>query len=217
MRQSIYCALIILLSGCVQSPQYPPVEKPQQPKSYIQAASIEPGCLLPPPETIDASISGSIKLEVGVSTDGIPLNTKVIKSSGNLSLDRTFQAAAMTCHFNPATSYTPYTDTTIPVVSNYALTQNWPAGHKFIGPFRCFQPDYPIRALRRQEQAKVDVYFRRTTEDGLFEIKTISSVESKEPTQASLTAAEQCLAHKETQTDLLIGEWYIAPTIWRIE
>jgi hypothetical protein len=217
MHQSILCILAILLSGCTQSPQYPPIEKPQKSKSYIQAASIKTGCLLPSPDVIDASTSGSIELELEISENGDPLNVGTIKSSGRASLDIAFQKSAMACRFNPATSYTPFTGKTKPVPSKYILKQSWPAGREFFGHFRCFQVDYPRRALRHQEQAEVHIYFRRTPPENAFEFKVVSSRESQELTQLSLAATESCLAHKEAQAGLLAGKWYVAPIIWRIE
>ena len=214
MRKLLFHIPIILLPGCTQSPQYLPIEKPT---SYIQAASIEPGCLLPSPEIINASTADSITLEIKISTDGTPLNTRVTKSSNNIALDKAFQTAAMACHFKPATSFSPYTSTTTPIESNYVLTQNWPAGHIFLGPFRCFRPDYPSRALRHRQQAKVYVYFQRTLHENTFETRAESSTEYKELIQASLTTAERCLAHKETLDDLLVDTWYVVPMIWLIE
>jgi len=214
MRKLLFHIPIILLPGCTQPSQYPPIEKPT---SYIQVASIEPGCLLPSPDLIDASAADSITLEIKISTDGTPLSATVTKSSNNIALDKAFQTAAMACHFKPATSFSPYTSTTAPIESNYVLTQNWPAGHIFSGPFRCFRPDYPSRALRHRQQAKVYVYFQRTRPENTFEIRAESSTEYKELIQASLTTVERCLAHEETQKDLLVDTWYVAPMIWLIE
>jgi TonB family protein len=217
MHRYIFFILITVLSGCTQSTQLPPIDKSQQRKPSIQAASIKPGCLLPPPETIDVSTSGSIELRVEVSDAGTPLSTTVVKTSGNTFLDTAFQTAVLNCHFNPATSFNRYTHETTTVASNYVLTQGWLAGHKFFGPFRCFQPDYPYRAIRFQEQAKVNIKYRRISNEKLFEVKTLSPLQPQELASASLAATEGCLANKEVLDELIMDQWYEASIIWLLK
>lgn len=201
--------------GCAQPPRPAPAAPASVP--VIREASLQPGCLLPSPDVIDAAAAGSVELLVDVSPTGLPVNATVVRSTGRADRDRAFQQAAMACPFNPASSYTPASGERKSIAGQYTLAYAWPARHEFVGTSRCFPPAYPEAARRFDEAAEVQVYFRRPAPDAPFEFRVTSSRPAPRLTQASLVATERCLAHPEVQAGVRAGPWYLAPFSWRLE
>lgn len=205
----------LVVAGCAQPPMRAPAVPPSVP--VIREASLQPGCLLPSPDVIDAAAAGSVELLVEVSPTGAPVKATVVRSTGQAERDRAFQQAATACNFNPASSYTPATGERKTIDGKYTLAFAWTARQQFIGTSRCFPPDYPEAARRVEEEAEVQVYFRRPTPEAPFEFRVTSSRPARLLTQASLAATERCLAHPEVQAGVLAGPWYLAPFSWRLE
>jgi hypothetical protein len=214
MRPILFPMLCALLAGCAHTP---PTILATQSQPVIRAPLLQPGCLLPSPQTINAGSPGSIEILLNISGKGVPENAVVLKSSGLESRDSAFRQAAMACAFDPATSFVPSTGERKTTSGEYKLNYAWEAGQQLIGVSRCFVPDYPEASRRLDEMAYVYVDFRQERPDSPFEFRATSSHPAPRLTAASLAATQRCLAHPEARAGLSAGRWYRVPFDWRLQ
>lgn len=149
-------------------------------------------------------------MNVQVSEEGEPIAVKITKPSGRGDRDKAFMKAVQACRFNPAKAGQKN------ISEQYELIFSWTAGQKFVGASRCFPPEYPRLALRREEEGLFHVYFRRSAANTPFEYRVKSTSSSTILKESARAAVEGCLNHPEVASELEIGVWYSAPFRWKL-
>lgn len=217
-RALVSLAVAALLQACSTPPTktLPPTTTPPPATVVKFDAVLQPGCLMQVSPGLPAA-SGTAALQLRISTTGQVLSASVATSSGSAPLDALLLASARRCTFAPAFRVGGPDHVRTEVEDDYTLSVAWPAP-PLVGPLRCFRPDYPHLARRREEEGTVVVDFSLRASDGTLETRVRpGSAAGPRLRELSVRAVETCLRHEEARTGLKQGAWYAIPYSWRLE
>jgi len=210
-------AVAVLLQACSTPPAktLPPTKTPTPAPVTKFDAVLQPGCLMQTSPGLPAA-SGTATLQLRIGTTGQVLSASVATSSGSPPLDALLLASARRCAFAPAFTVGGPDRVRTEMEDDYTLSLAWPAP-PLVGPHRCFRPDYPHLARRREEEGTVAVEFRLHADDKLETRVRPGSATGSMLRELSVRTVEACLRHEEARATLQRGAWYAISYTWRLE
>ena len=213
---SVLALTSVVLASCAIAP--PPAPPLPIPPIVRFEAVLEPGCLLPHPETMRRSAIKVVTAVVQVSATGTVSGASLKSSTGDVELDAALREAVMRCRFTPAydAGGRPFVRTE--VAHTQELRVVLPSLPGLTGPHRCLQPEYPHAARRADETGRVRVAFRKRSGDNRIEVNVIdgsSPLRVLRPLSAS--AVTQCLQHESVISELPADKWHVVDYVWRLE
>jgi TonB family protein len=215
-RSRLSVALIASLLSACGTPKPPPPSSAPKPTPF--AAILQPGCLLPRPDLLSKSASPRADLVLQVDASGRVASASLQASTGSSELDDALKTSVSQCRFTPAYIVEAPKYARVDVPETYVLNATWSSTGPFLGPHRCFMPDYPHAARRNGEAGRVKVNFRKSSVSGDVEVHANPESASMRILQAlSVRAVRECVAHEEVKAALPADTWISMDYQWRLE
>lgn len=193
------------LSGCAQKKSVPMV--PNVP--YKVAPQLIAGCLRPTQSMEAMATLPEVKLNVTVSSTGVPTGVSVVKASGSDEQDALVMQAIKLCEFTPGKI------DSVPSSANYSLTYRWTVGEARNGLMRCFPGDFPTASMALGEAGTAVVSILREPNDEI-RIQLEHSTGHHRLDRQTLIFARRCLEHPSVRADFPTGEALKQSITWAL-